>query len=251
MKNKNGSCIAIGNFDGIHIGHDTLIRRMIDLSHETNQDSIIITFKYVKNSLKKSNCNMKYINSRNIKLELLKSYSVTDVVEIELDEVISKYSPEQFIQEILIDKYNAMHIVVGYNFTFGHKASGNVNTLREFQEKYGYKVEEILPVKYNGIVVSSTLVRNLLNEGKIQEANKLLINNYTMFNNEINIDFNKNIAFVDNKSSIIVPADGRYKVVSGSKEMILTIITNKNGSVFTFDKEIMEDGDIVFLDRVI
>lgn len=251
MNNKNGSCIAIGNFDGIHIGHDTLIRRMIDLSHETNQDSIIITFKFVKKDLKKSNHNLKYINSRNIKLELLKSYSVTDVVEIELDEVISKYTPEKFIQEILIDKYNAKNIVVGYNFTFGHKASGNVNTLREFQNKYDYKVEEIFPVKYNGIVVSSTLVRNLLNEGKIREANNLLVNKYTIFNDEIKIDFNKNIAFVDTKSSIIVPADGRYKVIAGNKEIVMTIITNKNGSVLTFDKNIEEDKDIVFLDRVI
>lgn len=251
MKNKNGSCIAIGNFDGIHIGHDALIRRMIDLSHETNQDSIIITFKFVKKDLRKSNFNLKYINSRNIKLELLKSYSVTDVVEIELDDVISKYSPEKFIQEILIDKYNAKNIVVGYNFTFGHKASGNVNTLREFQDKYNYRVEEIFPVKYNGIVVSSTLVRNLLNEGKIREANNLLINKYTIFSDEIKIDFNKNIAFVDTKSSIIVPANGRYKVVTGNKEMVMTVITNKNGAVLTFDKEIEEDKDIVFLDRVI
>lgn len=251
MKNKNGSCVAIGNFDGIHIGHDTLIRRMIDLSHETNQDSIIITFKFVKKDLKKSNYNIKYINSRNIKLELLKSYSVTDVVEIELDEVISKYSPEQFIQEILIDKYNAKNIVVGYNFTFGHMASGNINTLREFQAKYDYNVEEIFPVKYNGIVVSSTLVRNLLNEGKIHEANNLLVNNYTIFNDEIKIDFNKNTAFVDTKSSIIVPADGRYKVTIGNKEVVMTIVTNKNGSVLTFDKEFEKDEDIVFLDKVI
>lgn len=251
MKNKNGSCIAIGNFDGIHIGHDTLIRRMIELSHETNQDSIIITFKFIKKDLKKSNYNIKYINSRNIKLELLKSYSVTDVVEIELDDVISKYSPEQFIREILIDKYNAKNIVVGYNFTFGHKASGNVNTLREFQDKYGYKVEEIYPVRYNGIVVSSTLVRNLLNEGKIREANNLLINEYTIFADEINIDFNKNVAFADTKSSIIVPANGRYKVIAGNQEMTVTIITNKDGSVLTFDKKIERNENIVFLDRIV
>ncbi len=251
MNNKNGSCIAIGNFDGIHIGHDALIRRMIDLSHETNQDSIIITFKFVKKDLKKSNFNTKYINSRNIKIELLKSYSVTDVVEIELDEIISKYSPEQFIHEVLIDKYNAKNIVVGYNFTFGHMASGNVNTLREFQDKYGYKVEEIYPVKYNGIVVSSTLVRHLLNEGKIHEANNLLINNYTIFSGEINIDFNKNSAFVDTKSSIIIPADGKYKISIGNKKILLTIISNKNGSVLTFDDKVEQNENIVFMDKII
>ena len=186
-----GSCIAIGNFDGIHVGHDVLIRRMIDLSKERNLKSIIITFKYVRNDLKKSSMNLKYINSPETKLEILKSYNVDEVIEIELNEIISKYSPEQFIK-LLVDDYNAKNIVVGYNFTFGHKASGNINTLKEFQDKYGYRVEEIPPVKYNGIAVSSSLVRTLLNEGKINEANTLLLNKYTIYNDELNINYNKN-----------------------------------------------------------
>ncbi|MGB4440132.1 MAG: FAD synthetase family protein [Sedimentibacter sp.] len=251
MDKNNASCIAIGNFDGIHIGHDTLIRRMIELSHETNQDSIIITFKFIKKDLKKSAFNIKYINSQNTKLEILKEYNVTDVVEIELDDVVSKYSPEQFIKEILIDKYNAKNIVVGYNFSFGYKASGNISTLKEFEEKYGYEVEEIYPVKYNGIAVSSTLVRNLLKEGKIHEANNLLVNNYTIFYEEIEMDYNKNIGFVDNKSSIIVPADGRYSVMIGVEKAILTVITNKAGSVFTFDKIVDKNKNIVFLDKAV
>jgi len=251
MGKNNASCIAIGNFDGIHIGHDTLIRRMIELSHETDQDSIIITFKYIKKDLKKSTFNIKYINSQNTKLEILKSYDVTEVVEIELDDIVSKYSPEQFIKEILIDKYNAKNIVVGYNFSFGFKASGNISTLKEFEEKYSYEVEEIYPVKYNGIAVSSTLVRNLLKNGKIHEANNLLVDNYTIFYEELEMDYNKNIGFVDNKSSIIVPADGRYMVMVGSEKTVLTIITNKAGSVLTFDKTIEKNKNIVFLDKAV
>jgi len=150
IERYEASCVAIGNFDGIHIGHDKLITKMIDLSKETKQNSIIITFKYVKKDLNKSTSNLKYINSSNTKMLMLKSYDVTDIVEIELDEHVSKYSPEQFIKNILIEKFNAKNIVVGYNFTFGYKAMGNINTLREFEDKYGYKVEEIYPVKFNG-----------------------------------------------------------------------------------------------------
>ena len=243
-----GSCIAIGNFDGIHVGHDVLIRRMIDLSKERNLKSIIITFKYVRNDLKKSSMNLKYINSPETKLEILKSYNVDEVIEIELNEIISKYSPEQFIK-LLVDDYNAKNIVVGYNFTFGHKASGNINTLKEFQDKYGYRVEEIPPVKYNGIAVSSSLVRTLLNEGKINEANTLLLNKYTIYNDELNINYNKNIGFVDNKSSILVPLDGKYIVKLGSKEYILNIVSNKSGAALIFDKEVEENKDIVFINK--
>jgi len=243
-----GSCIAIGNFDGIHVGHDVLIRRMIDLSKERNLKSIIITFKYVRNDLKKSSMNLKYINSPETKLEILKSYNVDEVIEIELNEIISKYSPEQFIK-LLVDDYNAKNIVVGYNFTFGHKASGNINTLKEFQDKYGYRVEEIPPVKYNGIAVSSSLVRTLLNEGKINEANTLLLNKYTIYNDELNINYNKNIGFVDNKSSILVPPDRKYIVKLGSKEYILNIVSNKSGAALIFDKEVEENKDIVFINK--
>ena len=248
MKNINGSCIAIGNFDGLHVGHDVLIRRMIDLSKKTAQESIIITFRYIRNDLKKSSMNMKYINSPDAKLAILKSYGADKVIEIELNEEVSKYSPEKFIK-LLTDDYNAKNIVVGYNFTFGHKAKGNINTLKEFQNKYGYRVEEIQPVKYNGIAVSSTLVRTLLNEGKIYEANTLLLNKYTIYYDELDINYNKNIGFVDNKSSILVPPDGKYIVTMGRKEYILNIVSSRTGSCLIFDKKIEEDRDIVFISK--
>lgn len=250
MVKYNPSCIALGNFDGVHIGHDILIRKMVELSREYNQDSIIITFKFVKKDLRKSANNMRCINNVNRKLEFLKSYGVTDVVEIILDDVISKYSPEKFIKDVLVDRFNVKNIVVGYNFTFGYKASGNINTLREFESKYNYKVEEILPVKYNGIVVSSTLVRNLLREGKVQEANKLLKNNYTIYFEDIKIDYNKNKGFVDNSSSIIVPADGRYKVKVGEEEISLLIVTNNNGKTIIFENHIEKEKDIIFIEWI-
>jgi len=244
----NASCIAIGNFDGIHIGHDKLIKRMIELSKEKKQSSIIITFKYIKKELKKSTKNLKYINSLNTRMLLLKSYDVTDIIEIELDEHISKYSPEQFIKEILIERFNAKNIVVGYNFTFGYKAMGNINTLKQFEDKYDYKVEEISPVKFNGVSVSSTLVRNLIKEGKIHDANNLLVNNYTMFLKDIQVDYNKNIAFVDNNSNILIPSDGRYKVKIGDNEQFLTICTNNEGSIFNFNNKIEENKNIEFIE---
>ena len=94
-------------------------------------------------------------------------------------------------------------------------------------------------------------MRNLLTEGKICDANNLLINKYTIFADEINVDFNKNIAFTDNKSSIVIPADGRYRILAGSKEMMVTIRTDRNGSVLIFDKKLEKNDDIVFLDRII
>ncbi|MDF2676095.1 MAG: cytidyltransferase-related domain protein [Bacillota bacterium] len=251
MINKyNASCVALGNFDGIHIGHDILIRRMVEISQEENLRSIIITFKFVKSDLKKSKYNMKYINNLDTRLNILNSYGVYDVVQIELDETISKYSPEEFIKVILKEKFNAKNIVVGYNFTFGYKAMGNINTLKEFEQKYDYKVEEIQPVKFNGVVVSSTLIRNLIKEGKIQEVNSLLIKNYAISSKDIFYNYNKNFAFVNNKSSIVIPAEGVYKVKIGDFITNVTIVPNDEGSFFKFENNIKPseiNDDIIFI----
>lgn len=244
------SCVALGNFDGIHIGHDKLIKRMMELSSEKNQDSVIITFKYVKRDLKKSNCNLKYISSLSKKYEMLKSYGASEVVEIELDDVISKYSPEQFIKEILVNRFNAKNIVVGYNFTFGYKAAGNIETLRKYQDMYDYDVEEIHSVKYNGVAVSSTLIRNLIKAGKIKEVNNLLIRKYTIYSDNILFDKNKNLCTVNASSGIIIPPRGKYRVQIGNDDVCLTVINNnKEGSIFTFDKKIDVIDKIVFLDK--
>lgn len=240
-KKYSFSCVALGNFDGIHVGHDVLIKKMIQISREKKQNSIIMTFRFVDKNLPKSSRNLEHINNFNSKLEMLKKYNATEVVDIELDETISKYTPEEFIKYILIDKFNVKNIVIGYNFKFGHKASGDIKTLKFFEDKYGYKVEEIEPVKYNGIAVSSTLIRKLIHEGKIKEANNLLTRNYSIDIEDLVIDYNRNLAFVNNKSNIIIPRDGVYKILIEENEMKMSICKRNGKSIFLFDKKIDEN----------
>lgn len=240
-KKYNFSCVALGNFDGIHVGHDVLIKKMIQISREKKQNSIIMTFRFVDKNLPKSSRNLEHINNFNSKLEMLKKYNANEVVDIELDETISKYTPEEFIKYILIDKFNVKNIVIGYNFKFGHKASGDIKTLRLFEDKYGYKVEEIEPVKYNGIAVSSTLIRKLIHEGKIKEANNLLTRNYSIDIEDLVIDYNKNLVFVNNKSNIIIPKDGVYKIIIEENEMKMSICKKNGKSIFLFDKNLDEN----------
>lgn len=249
-KKYNFSCVALGNFDGIHIGHDILIKKMIQISREKEQDSIIITFRFINKNLPKSIHNLQYINNFNSKLEMLKNYEVTDVVDIGLDDTISKYTPEEFIKNILIDKFNVKNIVIGYNFKFGHKASGDIKTLRRFEDKYGYKVKEIEPVRYNGIAVSSTLIRKLIHEGKIKDANNLLTKNYSISIDDIIIDYNKNLAFVNNKSNIIIPKDGVYNIIIEKDEMKMSICKADEKTIFLFDKKLdknIKNKSIVFI----
>lgn len=249
MTKKNYSCIAIGNFDGIHKGHNELIKNMISISEKYNFNSKILTFKYVDDTMKKSSKNLKYIVNFANKIKMLESYSVDEVCILELDEIVSKYSPQTFIENILLDRYNMKHIVVGYNFRFGYKAEGTVDTLLDYSKKYCFDLSIIHPIKIDNKEVSSTLIRNYIYDGNISEVNKLLTNNYTIFNSEVNFISRKSCIVFKN-SVIIIPKDGQYYVRVGNIKCILNITQNEQkDKIFLFNKEINTDENIIFLNK--
>lgn len=171
--------VALGNFDGVHLGHRELINKTIDLSKENGTVPSIFTFDYDFNKFK--------IGSKDTSLtSKVQKESILDDLGIELlyivnfCDVIKNMTPEEFVTEILIKKLNARVIIVGFNFKFGHKANGNVETLNELSKKYRFEVIVIPPIIKYGNLVSSTLIRQLINRGEVTQANKLLGRNYSM-----------------------------------------------------------------------
>lgn len=246
MTNFKNSCIAIGNFDGIHIGHDALIREMLEISKYNNLNSMILTFKFSDKTMNKSSANMKYITNFDSKMSLLQAYKPTNVCYIDLDSEISKYSSEMFIKNILIDKYDMKHIVVGYNFRFGHYALGNTDTLKKFSNIYGYDVSILPRIRTDDrLDISSTIIRDFIKKGKIKEANRLLTQNYTIFTNEVE-HLDNNRCIVNQNSDIITPCDGKYKVLIGENECIAEINTIDHNKIFKFNCDFSKQ-DIVFL----
>ena len=184
MVNKNKiieheTTVALGNFDGIHLGHRELINKTIDLSKENKTVPSIFTFDCNFNEFK--------IGSKNTSLmSKVQKESMLDDLGIELlyivnfCDVIKNMTPEEFVTEILLKKLNARVVIVGFNFKFGHKANGNVETLSELSKKYRFEVIVIPPIIKDDNLVSSTLIRQLINKGDVVQANKLLGRNYSM-----------------------------------------------------------------------
>lgn len=247
MSVNQNSCVAIGNFDGIHLGHDALINKMINISKCNGLNSVILTFKYVSPNMKKNSSKLKYITDFESKIELLKSYN-TDVFIIELDEVTSKYSPEKFIEEILVKKFKAKHIVVGFNFRFGYMASGNIETLKLYEEKYNYKIDVLNPVQYKNMDVSSTRIRDLICSGRISEADELLKNDYTIFNRQLTWINNKT-CIINHAQEIITPCQGIYNVKLGNIICKLNIKDKEKYKELSFDKEVDTTENIIFLNN--
>lgn len=166
--------IALGSFDGLHKGHMSLINRVVDEALLNECSSLVYTFINHPLSFVTPDKAPKLIMDNDQKIHLLKSAGIDYVAMVEFNGELMKTSPEDFINS-LVDKYNARGVVVGFNYRYGYLNKGNVETLKEYGKKIGLEVIVMDPVEDSRGVISSTRIRSLISEGKIEEANELLI----------------------------------------------------------------------------
>lgn len=162
MKKPQQLSVAIGCFDGLHIGHTQVIESAVEKKSEDTA-SAVITF----------DVNTQKLMSNEDKRELIYSLGVDEIISFKLSE-IKQLSPEQFVRDILKSRLNVKHISVGFNFRFGRNASGDVNLLQSLCRRLGISVTVIPPVKLSGKTVSSTAIRDMLTSGNVSGAEKML-----------------------------------------------------------------------------
>ncbi len=180
-ENFKGAVGAIGNFDGVHLGHQLIFKKLKEISKNFKLPSVVLTFEPHPEKVLRSKKKVNLICTKKQKYEIISKLGVDFLIEIPFDLNFSKILAEEFVLEFLVKKINISALVIGRNFVFGFKKSGNFKTLRVLSKKYRFNLEIIKPLIFEGFLVSSTNIRNLLKEGKIEEANKLLGRNYSMF----------------------------------------------------------------------
>lgn len=173
-KLEKGTYIALGSFDGLHMGHMMLIDKVKSLAKEKESLSMVYTFKNHPLSVVNKAKAPKLIMDNCMKLEILKQSGIDITCFIEFNESFMIMSPEEFITHIK-DQYNMKGVVVGFNFRFGHRNLGDIETLRQLGTIYDYEVHIVDALEYNNDVVSSSRIRRLISEGNIEEANEMLI----------------------------------------------------------------------------
>ncbi len=166
--------IALGNFDGIHMGHKTLIIKLVEICKQHNIPSVIYTFRNHPKSLTSNNRGPLKIVSDKQKLQLLRELGVDYTLSIEFNEEQRMLAPEQFIEEILINSLNMRYAVVGNDYRFGHKAKGDIHLLELLKSQYNYQLQVIQPVAIENEIISSTSIRQLIQEGQMSKANLYL-----------------------------------------------------------------------------
>ena len=168
------SYVALGTFDGVHRGHRVLINSAIEEAKKNGGISVVYTFLNHPLEIIAPERVPKMINTIDEKLRLLEEMGVDYVVLQTFDEKYAETSKEEFIDKILIEYLGAKEIFVGFNYTFAERGSGNVEYLRKVAPEKGIKLNEIKAIEYKGQILSSTLIRKFILEGKIEEANIFL-----------------------------------------------------------------------------
>ncbi len=251
-KNKTG--VGIGTFDGVHLGHRFLVSTLVNECNKRNIRPCVFTFRNHPYNLLHPENPVKLIMGAEKKAELLREAGAHDVIFENFTEEIAKMPPERFAEEIIAKELNAALVVVGENFTFGAKGSGTPDALKEYGQKYGFEVIVVPPVKRNGLTVSSTLLRKLVAEGRVDEFAELAGGLYTIPGNvqhgrEIGRTMGFPTANIEQDRAYVMPLPGVYETLTTVGENTYPGVTNV-GNNPTFNlKHIVVETHLLDYDR--
>ncbi|WP_428224128.1 bifunctional riboflavin kinase/FAD synthetase [Flavobacterium sp.] len=165
--------VTIGTFDGVHLGHQKIIHRLQTCS-STDTETVLITFSNHPKSVLNNKKNIQLLNTNEEKIEILRKLRIDNLVILEFNQALSELSGEEFVKEILVDKLKIHKIIIGYDHRFGKNRSSDIHDLIRLGQKYHFDVEQISAQELDEITISSTKIRQALNEGNIKQANDYL-----------------------------------------------------------------------------
>lgn len=256
IENIELTSIALGNFDGIHRGHQELIRRAVVCAREKGLKSAVFTFVNHPKNVLSGKALIKNILYPDEKAAILEMLGVDYLFSIDFTEEIMTLSPEDFLEKLLVGRFSMKQAFCGFNFHFGYKAKGNSEFLRDNAERYDYELEVLQPYKIEGNIVSSTLIRNLIAVGEVEACPEYLGRYYSIggkvvVGNKIGrtIGFPTLNCTID--ESMVSPSNGvyityclydgiHYESVTnvGNKPTIGKYKKNIETHIFDFDEEI-------------
>lgn len=263
--------VTIGTFDGVHIGHQEIIKRTKQAAKQMGGESVLITFDpHPRMVIHPDSWDLKLINAPKRKIDLIRKSGIDHLIVIPFTTKFAKMSSFEFIKEILVDKVGVKKIIVGYDHHFGKDRMGDFKSLDEIGRNLGFAVEEVSAQYVDGLAVSSTKIRKALNDGNIRLANNLLGYEYSICGKVVEgFKLGRKLGFptanieVDDKLKLITangvyackviweenrfPGMGNIGVRPTLNRKDLTIEVN----IFDFDKEIYGDCLTVYwIDRI-
>lgn len=168
------AAVTVGTFDGVHLGHQMVLKALIRKARELRLHSVVVTFDQHPLRIVRPEHAPPELTTHGEKEQILSLYDVDRIHIVPFTKELSHYPPERFVTEILIGQFRMKHLVIGYDHGFGKGRSGDVETLQRIGRELGFGVDVVPPYDVDGQHVSSSRIRALLQEGRIDEANHAL-----------------------------------------------------------------------------
>jgi len=182
-----GPCaITIGNFDGVHLGHREILRRVVAIARKNGWKPAAVTFDPHPTKLVAPAEAPHLLTTPDQRARIMEQLGIEEVAIVPFTREVASLAPEEFVRELLIEKLSARAVVVGDNFRFGHRAAGDVQTLEELGTKYGFETDIVEAVVWRHRIISSTAIRRLIAAGEVSVACRMLGRPYSVEGTVVN-----------------------------------------------------------------
>lgn len=258
---KTAKVLSLGMFDGVHLGHVSIINQLKEIAQKYDLETAILTFWPHPRKVFNPNDELHLLNTLDEKIALLEKAGIEVVFLQEFDENFRNLTGEEFIEQILVEKLNVKHVIIGYDHVFGKNKSGNFDLLQQLSEKLGYDVAQLKAVKEGDFNISSTKIRNCLGNGNIIGANKMLGYHYSVSGKVVdgkklgrtigyptaNLEINE-LKLLPKKGAYIVEVSVKNKFYKG----MLSIGTNPtvNGEKLTVEVYILDFNEDIYGEEI-
>ncbi len=206
--------VTVGTFDGVHLGHQAIFRRMLEEASNINGETVVITFHpHPRIVLQIESSNLKFINTQEVKIKRLANAGIHNLIIIPFTREFSRTTSEAFVKDYIVDKIKPARLVIGYDHHFGKNRMGDFRKLYDMGHRYGFKVDRIPAQDVENIAISSTKIRKALESGDVQKANRLLGYQYSITGTVVHgNELGRTIGFPT--ANILV--DDQYKLITAT-----------------------------------
>jgi riboflavin kinase/FMN adenylyltransferase len=249
--------LSLGMFDGVHLGHKSIIDALIKTGSENNLETAVLTFWPHPRFIFNPNEDLKLLNTVEEKKFLMEKYGIDHLFLKEFDEEFRNLTGEEFVRQILVEKLHVKYLIIGYDHSFGKNKSGNFELLQKLSVELGFEVEQMEAINIHENNISSTKIRNALLAGEIKKANEMLGYSYSVSGSvvhgkKIGRTIGYPTANIETDSIKLLPKKGAYivEVLVKGKEYkgMLSIGTNPtvNGEKLTVEVYILDFNEDIY-----
>ena len=263
---KKSTIITIGTFDGVHLGHQKILKKLNIEAENNGLESSVLTFFPHPRTVLNPNSSLKLINTIEERVSLFKKSKIDNLIVHPFTKEFSELDSEDYVKNILVDQLKAKIVLIGYDHKFGKNRTADINNLKEYGIKYNFEVIEIKAKEINDIAISSTKIRNSIEEGDIQLSNSYLGYEFSFFGKVIKGNsIGKTLGFPTANIKIgtdlkLIPKNGVYlistiinqKIIFGMMNIGIKPTTNENTksievNLFDFNQNLYDTNITIYI----